>query len=213
MKRLAFILLSTAALFAQLGQKTSNENMVRSRGQTPVEDQRETMSRGRVGWQPMMPMGEVTVTGILIDGSCEDRTSLNLRSRPLPLPPAPPSQSSGAVAAAGISVNAQTVEREHADVTAHLVPDMRTRQEDPTCAVTASTSLYAVLTDSGRLLNLDQGGNTLMSQAISSDPRGRAMLNGQGPGIKPRITLKGRIFDDKVIVDSVVNVAAGSLNP
>ena len=34
MKRLAFILLSTAALFAQLGQKTSNENMVRSRGQT-----------------------------------------------------------------------------------------------------------------------------------------------------------------------------------
>jgi hypothetical protein len=209
MIRLAFVIVSTAALFAQLDQKTNNENMVRSRGQTPVEDQRETMSRGRVGWQPMMPLGKLTVTGILIDASCEDRTSLNMRSRPLPLPPTQPSPpSSGAVAAAGISVNAQTIEKERADVMPHQVPDMRTRQEDPTCAVTAATSLYAVLTDSGRLLNLDQGGNTLMSQAISSDPRGRAMLNGQGPGIKPRIAVKGWIFDDKVIVDSVVNVAS-----
>jgi hypothetical protein len=208
MKRaiLPVLLFSAAALFAQLDQKTANQNMVRQRGQTPVQEG-QTMNRGRVGWQPMMPMNQQTVSGILIDASCEDRSSLNMRSTPLPLPPTqPPAQPPGAASSAGISVNAQTLEKERADVMPHLVPDVRTRQEDPTCAVTAATSLYAVLTDSGRLLNLDQGGNTLMSQAISGDPRGRAMLNGQGPGIKPRVAVKGWIVDDKVIVDSIVSV-------
>jgi hypothetical protein len=183
--------------------------MVHQRGQTPVQDNRESMSRGRVGWQTMMPMGQVTVSGILIDASCEDRTSMNLRSRPLPLPslkPSPPS--SGAVSAGGVSVDARTIENERADVAAHLVPDIVARQEDPSCAVTSATHGYAVLMDNGRLLNMDEGGNTLATQAIQSIAAGRAMLNGQGPGIKPRIAVKGWILDDKVIVDSVVNLTA-----
>jgi hypothetical protein len=203
MKPLVFVLLS-ATLFAQ---KTANQNMVHQRGQTPVQDERETMSRGRIGWQQMMPLNQVTVSGILIDGACEDRTSLNMRSQPLPLPPVQPApRSSGTVSSGGISVDAQTIEKERADVMPHQVPDQRTRQEDPTCAVTAATSLFAVLTDSGRLLNLDQGGNTLASQALLGNSRGRAMLNGQGPGIKPRIAVKGWIFDDKVIVDSIAKL-------
>jgi hypothetical protein len=206
MKPQAVLLLSAAALF---GQPTVNENMVQKRGQTPVQDQRETMTRGRIGSQVMMPKDQITVTGILVDASCEDRTSVNLRSAPLPLPtvkPVPPS--SGAVSAGGVSVSAQTMENERGDVAAHLVPDIVARQEDPTCAVTATTRGYAVLTDKGRLLNMDEGGNTLTNQAVQSDPRGRAMLNGQGPGIKPRIAVKGWIFDDKVIVDSIVKLTA-----
>jgi hypothetical protein len=203
MKPLAFVLLS-ATLFAQ---RTANENMVHQRGQTPVQDERETMTRGRIGSQVMMPMGQVAVSGILVDASCEDRTSLNLRSRPLPLPsvkPAPPS--SGAVSAGGVSVDARTIENERADVAAHLVPDIVARQEDPSCAVTSATHGYAVLMDNGRLLNLDEGGNTLATQAIQSIAAGRAMLNGQGPGIKPRIDVKGWILDDKVIVDTIAKI-------
>jgi hypothetical protein len=201
MKPVALFLLS----FSLLAQRTANQNMVRQRGQTPVQDERETMTRGRIGTQQMMPLDKVTVTGILIDASCEDRTALNMRSTPLPLPPVQlPSPSAGAVSAAGISVDAQTIAKERADVMPHQVPDIRTRQEDPSCAVTAATSGYAILTDSGRLLNLDQGGNTLVSAAILGSPGGRAMLNGQGPGIKPRTAVNGWIFDDKVITDSVV---------
>ena len=200
MKPAAFFLLS----FTLLAQRTVNQNMVRQRGQTPVQDNRESMSYGRIGTQQMMPKGQITVSGVLIDASCEDRTSLNMRSNPLPLPPVQsPSQNSGAVAAGGINVSPQTIQQERADVLPHLVPDIVARQEDPSCAVTAATHGYAILTDSGRLLNLDEGGNTLANVAISGNAAGRAMLNGQGPGIKPRVVLKGWIFDDKVIVDSV----------
>jgi hypothetical protein len=193
--------------FTLLAQRTVNENMVRQRGQTPVQDERETMTRGRIGTQQMMPLGQVAVTGILIDASCEDRTALNMRSTPRPLPPVTPApQPSGALSASGISVDARTVQEERADVLPHLVPDIVARQEDPSCAVTAATSGYAILTDSGRLLNLDQGGNTLISAAIPGNPAGRAMLNGQGPGIKPRIAVKGWIFDDKVIVDRILSL-------
>jgi hypothetical protein len=202
MKPLALFLLS----FTLLAQRTANQNMVRQRGQTPVQDERETMTRGRIGSQQMMPLNEITVTGILVDASCEDRTSLNMRSRPLALPPAAAAQSAGAVSASGVSIGAQTVQQERADVLAHLVPDVVARQQDPSCAVTASTSGYAMLTDSGRLLNLDQGGNTLVSAAILGSPGGRAMLNGQGPGIKPRTSVKGWILDDKVIVDRILTM-------
>jgi hypothetical protein len=202
MKRLAFVLIAATALFAQ-DPKTSNQNMVRQRGQTPVQDNRESMSYGRVGKQQMMPQNEVTVTGVLVDGSCENRTALNFRSRPVPLPPMQAPAQTGAISASGVSVSPQTVENERADVSAHLVPDILARQEDPTCAVTGTTSGYAVFTDSGRLLNLDQGGNTLAAQAILGNTQGRAMLNGQGPGIKPRVVFKGWVLDDRLIVDTV----------
>jgi hypothetical protein len=120
----------------------------------------------------------------------------------------PPQQAAGAVSAAGVSVSGDTVEKERADVSAHLVPDIVARQEDPTCAITATTSGYAIFTDSGRLLNLDQGGNTLAAQAIVGMPQGRAMLNGQAPGLKPRAVLKGWIQDDRVIVDSIQQLTA-----
>ena len=200
MKPVVFVLLS----FTLFAQRTVNENMVRQRGQTSVQDNRESMSYGRIGTQQMMPLGQIAVSGILVDASCEDRTSLNMRSRPLPLPQVqPPQQNSGNVSAGGISVSPQTTQNERADVLPHLVPDIVARQEDPSCAVTGATRSYAVLTDSGRLLNLDEGGNTLANVAISGTTAGRAMLNGQAPGIKPRVVLKGWILDDKLIVASV----------
>ena len=49
---------------------------------------------------------------------------------------------------------------------AHQNPDLRTRQQDPNCAVSGSTVSFAILLDDGRLLNLDEGGNTLVGQAV-----------------------------------------------
>jgi hypothetical protein len=218
MKPVALVSLCALALFAQLGPKTSQENMVRDRGQTRVEDQRETLSYGHIGTQQMMPENQLTLSGILVDASCENRSSLNLYTQPLPLadqmPAQPPNAAAnnpprqGAVSSHGITVDAQTMEREHADITPHLVPDILTRQEDPTCAITASTSSYSLLMNNGRFLNMDQGGNTLASAAILGDPRGRAMLNGLAPGLKPYIVVKGWILGDRVIVGSIQSFAS-----
>ena len=203
-------------LCAQTDQKTNTQNMVRDRGQTRVPNSSQVMTRGRLGTQSGPPVAETTVTGILIDASCEDRSALNLRSQPeslaaeLPAQPPnalqgnPPRQ--GAVSAHGITVDARTIAREHADIAPHQVPDMLTRQEDPTCAITAATRGYAMFTRTGRLLNLDEGGNTFASAAVLANPRGRAMLNGQAPGVKPRAEIKGWILGDRLIVDSILQM-------
>lgn len=217
MRVLPLVFLSVA-LFAQTDQKTNKENMVRDRGQTRVQDNRETMTRGRVGSQEMMPQNELTLGGVLVDASCEDRSAANLRAHPVPLAAQLPAQPStaqqnnppkqGSVTAGGITVDAATIERERADIMAHQVPDMLTRQEDPTCAITASTRGYALLMDNGRLLNLDEGGNTLATAGVLADARGRAMLNGQAPGIKPRAVVKGWVYGDRVVVDTIPKLAS-----
>jgi hypothetical protein len=110
------------------------------------------------------------------------------------------------VSAAGVTVDADTLQKERSDIMAHQVPDLRMRQPDATCAITGGTRSFAVLMDNGRLLNLDEGGNTLATQSLLADPEGRALYNGTGPAVKPRVVIQGRIHGDKLIVDQVVRM-------
>jgi hypothetical protein len=77
---------------------------------------------------------------------------------------------------------------------------------DRLCAITRATRGFALLTKDGRLLNLNEGGNTLAVHALHANPAGRAMLNGTGGGIKPPVTLRGRIHGDRVIVEKIVKL-------
>jgi len=163
-----------------------------------------------------VPSGQVTVRGILIDAGCSDRDTANLRQPPETLQEAvaaepanaatnnPPA--SGAVSAKGISVNAQTIKAERGSVMASHVPGMFERQSDPTCAITGSTTAFAVFTEGGRLLDLDQGGNTLALVAVEATSAGRAMLNGKGPGVKPQVLVKGQFRGDRLIAQDVTAV-------
>ena len=206
------VALVTMAAAAQ----TTKENQVKDRGQVPVEGGAGSLASNRI-----------TLAGMLVDAGCRDRTALNLGLAPESIAAAGPAQTqaeaqSGAatraqqgyatpgsarpnpqISAQGITVDAKTIEAERADVIAHQVPDLRSRQMDPTCAITGATHSFAILLDSGRFLNLDDGGNTLATEAVQGSAQGRAMLSGNGSGFKPRGTVNGRIRADKVIVDSL----------
>jgi len=157
-----------------------------------------------------VPTGQGTLHGILFDAGCQDRVAMNLRKPPetlreaAPAEPATAAQNNppptGAVSAKGISVNSATIAAERGSVMETHVPGMFERQSDPTCAITASTTSFAILTDGGRLLDLDSGGNTLALIAVQSTGSGRAMLNGQGPGVKPRVVVKGQFQSGHLIV-------------
>jgi len=86
----------------------------------------------------------------------------------------------------------------------HQVADLRARAGDLTCAITGATKAFAILLDDGRLLNLDEAGNTLALEAIQSSSAGRAMLNGNGPALKPKVTVKGIIHGDRLLVSQIV---------
>ncbi len=226
MKVLALgVILAITAVFiiavrTVLPEKTAKQNMVRTRGQVPVQDSLESIDRGRLGTEPMLPANEFTVQGILIDAGCQNRTALNMATPAPPLaaempvqPPnaaqnQPPAQ--GNVSAGGVSVGGGTLANERPDITGFIGRDILTRQESPECAITSATHGYAILTKEGRLLNLDEGGNTLASQAVMSDAQGRAMLNGQAPGFKPQVALKGWIRGDRMIVDRIVQFGSNA---
>jgi hypothetical protein len=173
----------------------------------------QTSVAGRRANQLTVPAGQATVHGILIDGGCRDRDSMNLGLPPEDLQQAAPAQPAGAsqnnppvagaVSAKGISVDSTTIDAERAGVMEAHVPGMFERQTDPTCAVTGNTTNFAVLSDNGRLLDLDQGGNTLALIAVQSTSAGRAMLNGQGPGLKPRVTVQGQLRGDRLVAKDV----------
>lgn len=204
---IAPLALCAAAAMAQAGKT----------GQTPVQNSSQTVNRGRLGTRQPLPPGSLTLSGILVDGGCNNRSSLNFRQPPIPVAAAAPAgmpaesaagrpgapANSAAAAAKGITIDAQTLEAERSDVMPHQAPEMRSRQQDPTCAITAATHGFALLLDNGRLLNLDEGGNTLAAQAIQSSTAGRAMLNGMGPGVKPRVTVTGRPQGDHLIVENL----------
>jgi hypothetical protein len=202
----AIILAAVAALGAQT---TSKENQVKDRGQTRTQDERETLDRGRFGSQINVPVNPITLSGVLVDAGCDDRSMLNLLRKAgeaaASMPPGDiQAQSANAksqsASAHGITVDANTLDAERSDVLAHQVPDLRLRQQDPTCAITGSTGGFALLADSGRLLNLDEGGNTLAMQALQANQAGRAMLNGIGSAVKPRVSVTGRVHGDHLIV-------------
>jgi len=166
--------------------------------------------------------------GVLLDAGCRDFSSRNVNRPPLSVAGANPAQTPEAIAAAkasnakqpgaapnggaesagprtafGITVDAQTLAAERSDVLPHQVADLLSRQSDPTCAIKGNTRAYALLMDSGRLLDLDDGGNTYATVAVEGSDAGRAMLTGQAPGFKPRAKVKGRIQGDKIIASSV----------
>jgi hypothetical protein len=160
----------------------------------------------RIGRDELMPIEPQVVAGMLVDASCQERALLNLRQRPELYPAPLPKQPSGGVSAFGVTVDARTADLERQEALEHQVPDLRMRQPDPTCAITGSTSSFALLLDDGRLLNLDQGGNTMASEFLHADPAGRALLNGAGPALKPRVTIKGRLRSTRVTVEQFVKV-------
>ena len=149
-----------------------------------------------------------SIQGVLMDGGCEDRSLWNL-TRPAEsqsaaiAPGGPGTRGAQASQSNGISVSSQTIGLERQDVTPVMNPDMSARQSDPTCAIRANTRAYSVLLPNGRLLDLDEGGNTFATTAVQASPQGKAMINGRGPGFKPRVTITGRVQGYRVFVDQV----------
>jgi hypothetical protein len=205
---------STLALGAFLAA-AQNANEGRDRGETRVESG---------------PAPTVTLYGTLVDSGCRNRTALNMSLPSLPFSAAAPAQSaadlqSGAqmrasqgyqnssqpaqqqnppTTASGVTIDPKTLAAERSDVLEHQVPDLHSRQMDPTCAITGATHGFAiVLKDGGRMLNFDDGGNTFATETVQGSAAGRAMLNGNGGGFKPDVVVKGRIRADRVVVQSL----------
>ena len=153
------------------------------------------------------PPAPAVYQGVLLDAGCRDFSNANLRKAPLAAagagPAQTPQQAEAARSAFGITVDAQTLAAQRSDILPHQVVDLLSRQSDPTCAIKGNTRSYALLLDSGRLLDLDDGGNTFATVAVEGFPAGRAMLTGQAPGLKPRATVKGHIEGDRILAGSV----------
>src|SRR5690349_15299978 len=123
--------------------KSPNEDQDRAR--KPEPDIRRVESH----FSERLPTGPYWLQGTLVDAACPDRSMLNLSQPPeTNTTTARPGGSeqeadrvapaeTGGVAAHGISVDAQTLARERADVMAHRVQDLAGRQLDPTCAITS----------------------------------------------------------------------------
>ncbi len=183
---------AAAILAAQEGPK----------GPRPTQMTVQERERGRV--QTHGSTAAQTVSGVLVDASCRDRTNLNLRQKPVTdiagqkeSDKAPGSNTAGRTPAQDSSDEARQ------SAIAQMVPDALAREEDMTCAVTGGTTNYAILLDDGRLLNMDQGGNTLAAQAVQSTAAGRAMLNGAGPALKPRVKVLGRVGGGEIVVEKI----------
>jgi hypothetical protein len=190
------IVLVTLSAAAQSG---ANANMIRDRGATRPADQTQTLDRGRLGHQDAMPAGPLTFTGMLVDAGCRDRSSRNLRqpSQPLAALTAPPMPGA---AFTGITVDQKTLDAERSGIMEHQVPDMLSRQPDMACSITGDTRAFALLLDNGRLLDLDEGGNTFAGVALQASEPGRAMMAGFGRGLKPRVVIEGSVRGDRLIV-------------
>jgi hypothetical protein len=164
--------------------------------------------------QPPHPR-EVTLQGVLIDAGCRDRSVWNLTRPPEPLnaamPPSAPESASGqatrgtqAAESGGISVDSKTIGLERQDVTQVVKnADLSARQSDPTCAIKANTRSFALLLRDDRLLDLDDAGTTFATAAVQASAEGRAMLNGKGPGFKPRATVVGTVQGDRIFANEV----------
>jgi hypothetical protein len=151
-----------------------------------------------------------TLRGTLVDAGCKDRSLWNLHRPPETVAnaipsgqqPAPANQNQN-VQSHGVTVDSKTIEAERKDILPVMNPDLASRQPDPTCSVKAGTRAYALLMDNGRLIDLDEGGNTYASLAVQNSSAGRAMINAKGPGFKPRVTVMGTLEGDRVFVDDL----------
>ncbi|HEY9141170.1 MAG TPA: hypothetical protein VIN93_09775, partial [Bryobacteraceae bacterium] len=151
--------------------------------------------------------GATIFRGILIDAGCRDFSRYNLHLSPQAL--LAPAQETNAKAASsgttasGITVDARTLDSERADAMPHQIADLVSRQSDPTCAIKGNTHAYALLLADGRVADLDEGGNTFADAAVRADPQGRAMLAGQGPGLKPTVTVTGHAQGSRIVASAV----------
>ena len=203
------MLAALCCALAAWAQKPSGENQVRDRGQTPVPNNSQILDYGRFGRRGNLPTTPQTLNGTLVDASCRDRTAANLAEAPLEpaMPDAQPQATNrGSVSAKGVTIDAATVDTERADIMAHQVPDLRSRIADPTCGVTGNTHAFALLTDTGRLLNLDEGGNTYAAEGVQATKAGRAMLSGSGAPFKPKASIKGFIRGDQLVVSEILRM-------
>jgi hypothetical protein len=163
--------------------------------------------------QPPSTAKRETVQGTLIDAGCSDRSLWNMTRPPeapaaaMPAPPSPQAKqgTKGAQAtqSEGVTLDSKTAGTERQDITPVMNPEAPSRQSDPTCAIKANTRAFAVLLGNGRLLDLDEGGNTFAALAVQHSPQGRALINGRGPGFKPRVSVVGVIEGDRLFTDDV----------
>jgi hypothetical protein len=192
MKELAMACLAlTAGAFAQNhGKYLSSE-----RGQVPI--QTPELSRKTSPQQ-----GPTQWTGLLLDAGCPDRSLENLLAPPaVALAVEPPSTKP-----TGISVSPRVLKAERAEATLPDTLDHASRYPSASCAITADTFAFALLVPDGRswrLLNLDEGGNTLALEAFQAAPAGRQILNGKTGGLKPYASVKGVREGDKLKAQSV----------
>ena len=209
--RVAWIgwLLSGAMLLAQ---NVGSQDRSRTRGKTPTQTPQETVNRGRIGQQAAIPYGPQKFYGILVDAGCPERDAMTLQLRPVsPVAPAPPTAGAkGAAAPAnggnGINVSQQVLAAERGRVTWMETPDHLTRQMDPACGISGATKAFALFMPQGtwgKLVNLDEGGNTYAYEAFQATPQGQAILSGTGQPMKPVATVTGFRRGDKIIVSSV----------
>ena len=173
------------------------------------------------------PIPLTKVLGTLVDAGCRNRTAINLGLAPETFAAAAPTQTAGEIqngsqmrsaqgyanpaaaqappqsSAFGVTVDSKTLAAERPDILQHQVQDLRSRQLDPTCAITGATHSFALLTSTGRLLNLDDGGNTYATEAVQGSAQGREMLSGNGGGFKPVATVTGRLKADHLVTQSI----------
>jgi hypothetical protein len=180
--------------FAAVSLWGQTKNADRDRGQTRPPDESQSWTRGRLGTQAPLPEKSATYHGTLIDASCDDRSALNLGRQPeqqhVAQPPSPDEPKGGAVPPP--------------EIAAQQTPETLARQPDRTCSITGGTRGFSLLTSNGRLMNLDEGGNTLANQALYTTAAGRAMINGTGGGVKPQTTIHGRAQGDRLIVEKIL---------
>jgi hypothetical protein len=152
---------------------------------------------------------DTTFQGVLIDAGCRDRSVWNMKRPPEPLdvaiaPTGQGTQGGEATRSQGVSVDASTINAERSDVTPVLVnADSAVRQSDPTCAIKGNTRAFALLLNDGRLLDLDEAGNTYATAMVSATPQGRAMLSGKAGGFKPRVSIVGWVQQDRLFTQDL----------
>lgn len=149
------------------------------------------------------------IDGLLIDAGCRDRTVWNMTRAPVPLqnaiaPTGQGNRPGQQMQSTLVNVAPSTIDLERADAMQVIRnSDSAVRQNDPTCAIKGNTRAFALLLDSGRLLDLDDGGNTYAAAMVSSTPQGRAMLNSQSGGFKPRVRVTGWIQGDRLYTENL----------
>jgi hypothetical protein len=197
----------TVISFVARTNRTSGENMVRTRGQVVTQPPTVTLNRGRIGYEPDPQLGERTWTGTLVDAGCMDRDEITPGAPPPMSMPAvagaPQATPSGGGGAEGVTVSGKTLTAERSVAAPQLVPDLRSRMMDPACSITGANRGLAILLPNGELKDLDEGGNTLAMQAFESSLQGQAVLNGKAPGAKPNVTVTGVDHGDRIVVSKV----------